>query len=123
MALPNSRGRGAREAIAAFRRTLPRSTPEHRVLWSWEVPFTETSRHGMIVGIDTSLVRGGLASAQKRILFGERRQNSTLLFLPDLEKRGKHTLEVPDKNIRFPDFGYAAARYTVLLAADPEKQP
>ena len=111
------------EAIAAFRRTLPRSTPERRVLWSWEVPFTETSRHGMIVGIDTSLVRGGLAAAQKRILFGERRQNSTLLFLPDLEKRGKHTLEVPDKNIRFPDFGYAAARYTVLLAADPEKQP
>ncbi|PYS21299.1 MAG: hypothetical protein DMG11_28185, partial [Acidobacteria bacterium] len=72
------------EAIAAFRRTLPRSTPERRVLWSWEVPFTETSRHGMIVGIDTSLVRGGLAAAQKRILFGERRQNSTLLFLPDL---------------------------------------
>jgi outer membrane protein assembly factor BamB/TolB-like protein len=111
------------EAIAAFRRTLPRSTPERRVTWSWEAPFVETSKHGKIIGIDGSLVRGGLAAAQKRILFGERKQNSTLMFLPNLEKRRAQTLEIADKNIGFPDLGFAADRYTVLLSADREKQP
>jgi outer membrane protein assembly factor BamB/tetratricopeptide (TPR) repeat protein len=111
------------EAVTAFRRTLPRSTPERRVVWNGKPPFTEGATHGVIFGIDFSLLRNGRAEAQTRVIFGERKTKSTLLFLPDLDRRRMPTLEIPDRNITFNDIAFANSRYSLILSADREQPP
>ena len=76
---------------------LPRSS-QQPAPWSWEAPFAESSLHGAFIGLDPNQARAGLAKAQKRILFGERRNKATIIYLPDLEHQGVQRIELPDED-------------------------
>jgi len=106
------------EAIASFKTVLPRSS-QQPAPWSWEAPFAESSLHGAFIGLDPNQARAGLAKAQKRILFGERRNKATIIYLPDLEHLGVQRIELPDEHIRFMnEMALANDRLTVFFSVD-----
>jgi outer membrane protein assembly factor BamB/TolB-like protein len=117
------------EAIASLKRTLPRTTNERRVKWSWDPPFeAQGSQRGLFLGIDqSSLSSQGPATAedainaQKEFAYSERSGNKTILHFVHLAKRNATRVEISDDNIPI-GIGpvNATDSVTVMPAVTPE---
>jgi tetratricopeptide (TPR) repeat protein len=99
------------EAIAAFKRALPGSASERRVLWQWTSHFAPGSAHGVIW------------VKPNKVLFGERKGTDTILQLVELEQHRVRRLLIPDDHIRLNDYGLANDRLTILLSYDIKGSP
>jgi serine/threonine protein kinase/outer membrane protein assembly factor BamB len=111
------------EAIDAFKRALPRSEPERRILWSWDAPSTD-AEHGIIRGMDNIQVnwqRDFIESRkdvvlQKGVIYGERNDKATVLHFLNLEQNRERRIEIPDEHVAFDTTAKANGLFTIVPA-------